>query len=693
MKKKKIEQVPYIGLDKLVRKKEVLFVGVTAVKKVGNEMNLFLEVYKNTKEGKQIPVIRYVASKTDWTVYDTRYSSFSHRKLNSYDWGEGFVWYEDRQEEGRGYQEKRKANVLSSEKDLERTKKFFKNRLVGYLSKDSSWYNYFNAFEDYCDFKKRQRGNELRKERLKARSEQIAEADKKELFAYADKNFFENRHYIYYTKKSTRADLICTACGEITSGKWKPGQSYESQFEHLIPEPRSGKKIACPFCKEQGIMKPLGKQKGETRITAHMYVMAKYGDMGACIRYFEIDKAFYLQTIDKVPVSAGELKAVTEISRTYVKDGKTQTDYHKYNPYLGYDFWDDCNLAGMANIIIGKAPVYPPSWEKLKGTCMEYCAAKEYADHAGDIDMRDYAEKYIEYPQLEMLVKMQMFDIVKHGMYLLDKHATTPEYLLGIRRDRIRYLSEKKGDMAIFQTLRLEKSLDMHWSPDQIEKLSEMKLLNHDTLAAVLQMMSLEKFLNRVSEYSGCDYGTGCQHSINRLMSTAAEYMDYLSMRRQLGYDMSNTVYLHPRDLSAAHQKMVAEMDKKGFDRRILEVMTKYPDIKKNYRKLRSRYYFENDSYMIRPARNAGEIVREGRQLHHCVGGDNYLKSHNDGRSYILFLRFKDKKEMPYITIEINPKGENIMQWYGAHDKKPDEANMKRLIEEYTKSLKETITA
>ena len=75
-----------------------------------------------------------------------------------------------------------------------------------------------------------------------------------------------------------------------------------------------------------------------------------------------------------------------------------------------------------------------------------------------------------------MLVKMQMYDIVKHGMYLLDKHAKTPEELLGIRRDRMRYLSGKKGDVAILQTLRLEKSLDMHWSLDQIEKLSEMKL-------------------------------------------------------------------------------------------------------------------------------------------------------------------------------------------------------------------------
>ena len=171
-----------------------------------------------------------------------------------------------------------------------------------------------------------------------------------------------------------------------------------------------------------------------------------------------------------------------------------------------------------------------------------------------------------------------------------------------------------------------------------------------------------------------------------RIKHTATTYFDYLSMRTQLGYDMSNTVYQRPRNLEVAHNKMMAEIDKKQVDRRMLEVAERYPLIRKNYRKLRKRYFFEDENFIIRPARSAEEIVQEGRILHHCVGGDSYLNKHNDQKSIILFLRFKEEQETPYITVEI--EGERIVQWYGAHDRKPDEKNMQKWLDAYVTRLK-----
>ena len=46
MKKKAIEKIPYFGLEKTSRKKDVKYIGVTAVKIVGHEKHLFLEVYR-----------------------------------------------------------------------------------------------------------------------------------------------------------------------------------------------------------------------------------------------------------------------------------------------------------------------------------------------------------------------------------------------------------------------------------------------------------------------------------------------------------------------------------------------------------------------------------------------------------------------------------------------------------------------
>ena len=169
----------------------------------------------------------------------------------------------------------------------------------------------------------------------------------------------------------------------------------------------------------------------------------------------------------------------------------------------------------------------------------------------------------------------------------------------------------------------------------------------------------------------------------------AVTYTDYLGMRLSLGYDLTNTVYQQPRDLEAAHNKMAAEQNKKEADKRLQEVKKRFAGIRNSYRKLRNRYFYEDDEYIIRPARSAEEIVMEGRILHHCVGGDSYLGKHNDGQTYILMLRFAKEPEIPYITVEIERDTHRIIQWYGAHDRKPDKGHMQKWLDDYVGHLKQ----
>lgn len=49
MKKKAIEKIPYLGLKQVSRGQDVKYIGVTAVKTVGHEKHLFLEMYRNEK--------------------------------------------------------------------------------------------------------------------------------------------------------------------------------------------------------------------------------------------------------------------------------------------------------------------------------------------------------------------------------------------------------------------------------------------------------------------------------------------------------------------------------------------------------------------------------------------------------------------------------------------------------------------
>ena len=103
-------------------------------------------------------------------------------------------------------------------------------------------------------------------------------------------------------------------------------------------------------------------------------------------------------------------------------------------------------------------------------------------------------------------------------------------------------------------------------------------------------------------------------------------------------------------------------------------------------KKINKKYHFETDEYLIRPARTASEIIKEGCTLHHCVGrNDLYMEKHNKGESYIMFLRRKSEPDNPYYTIEI--RGTRIIQWYSMNDRKPDEETIKAVLDQWVEHL------
>lgn len=170
------------------------------------------------------------------------------------------------------------------------------------------------------------------------------------------------------------------------------------------------------------------------------------------------------------------------------------------------------------------------------------------------------------------------------------------------------------------------------------------------------------------------------------------EYVDYLDMREACGYNMKNQIILFPEDLERRHQEMVEETNAREAELRLIEVRKKYPNVQNCYKRLNEQYGYQKGEYIIRPAASAEEIVIEGRTLHHCVGGNNYINNHDKGNSFILMLRKKVEPDTPYITVEIGKDG-SLKQWYGAYDKKPDKKKMETWINGFIKEIaKRTIS-
>ena len=700
MKKKAIERIPYIGLKKNIRPKTVKYIGITAIRTVGHEKHLFLEVYRNAKNQTE-PVVRVALNKKEFGTYIPETEEWNRRKIASDEYYDPrFIWNTP-DEYGCTQKELEEQNILQSPEDLERIKKICKGAEVWDSSK---WWKYIYRYEQNISITARRKAENRRYERrqnaLNDRISHTKELPEEKILETADSLYFHHAHYLYYKKRGCFAQIACSKCGGVTTARWKAGVSFESQFQSSVEEPREGQTGICPLCGAHGEYKCQGKVKGYHSKSIKLFLGQKYKERGMVLRYMEVTKEWRLGLISgkngtEMYNSSEELSGV-EIARAYFEPGKElQIDYHKHSCYDGKDFWDDCNLYGNANITIREAPILEETYQEMEGTIFQYSALKEYVAAVREVNPIDYFKQYQQTPQIEVLTKLGLIGVVKelvryrYGI-VTDQDARRPDEFLGIRKERVKQLIAAKGDLGLLKTMQLEKWIQQVWTGEQIEHLTETGL-GRGQVEVATRYMSLQKLLNRIEKYSGCEYGTKCSSAEQKIRSTAITYTDYLSMRQSLGYDLSNTVYQYPRDLQAAHDEMVLESHKEEIDKRLVEVAMRFPNIQSRYRELRKKYFYEDEEYLIRPARSAEEITMEGRILHHCVGRDTYLERHDRGESYILMLRDKKQPERPYITVEIDSQKPHIRQWYGAHDRKPDGRNMQRWLDQYLQQLENQI--
>ena len=61
---------------------------------------------------------------------------------------------------------------------------------------------------------------------------------------------------------------------------------------------------------------------------------------------------------------------------------------------------------------------------------------------------------------------------------------------------------------------------------------------------------------------------------------------------------------------------------------------------------------FESEEYLIKLPEKLSDIVDEGVELLHCVGGMHYLDRHIQKKSLILFVRKVETPDEPLYTVE-----------------------------------------
>lgn len=88
MKKKAIQGIPYLKPQRA--KKKYTHVAAVELKEIKGEGNLFVEVFRNTKEGRKTPQVRMVFTEKDWGVFFPESETWSECSVKT-DYGE-VIW-------------------------------------------------------------------------------------------------------------------------------------------------------------------------------------------------------------------------------------------------------------------------------------------------------------------------------------------------------------------------------------------------------------------------------------------------------------------------------------------------------------------------------------------------------------------------------------------------------------------------
>lgn len=497
---------------------------------------------------------------------------------------------------------------------------------------------------------------------------------------YCRKQFTFN-HIVYYKRKGVYAECFCAECGaKYVLRAIAPEDPFSAAGLADVEKPERDGETVCRKCKIKAVYKPAAQTKSD------------YYSHRVCVGQ-NIDNEHFVFRIfysaqKTLQGQATEYRCYEE-KRIYLEKGQKPRRYFCYG-----NKWDRCNVSEFWYYL-----VHPTTYKEIAKCGMLKYVPRDpdvmrcYRDETGIIDYYIAAARY---PDFEMIVKIGLTDYAYNLVQGIpvnpNPRGKTIQDRLRINKNRLKELVAHKGEKNALSLYQLERRVKAHWSEKELEIIKALRDSTYTTewekAAAVLKHTSPTRMKNyMVNQKMWIPDKDATWQERTRRQDLRREYFDYIRMRLDAGYDLTNDVIMFPADFVRRRDEMILEAEKKKMDERKKEVCQRFPKIADKYKRLSDRYSAAAGGLIIRPAKDAAEIVEEGRILHHCVGGNNYLQSHNDGRSFILFLRNINNKDMPLITVEI--RGEKVLQWYGAYDKKPDEALIDAWLDTYTKELKQ----
>lgn len=300
-------------------------------------------------------------------------------------------------------------------------------------------------------------------------------------------------------------------------------------------------------------------------------------------------------------------------------------------------------------------------YEKLlKQTKHKYCGFKESG--LDDEQLFWFLYQYEKHPQMEMIAKMGLMDVIRGNMNCL-KWSQKGYKLLGI---------DDKSELEIINLCSRQGGLKYYRKhKDNIRRYgldSKHKIFIYDILLQRNYPMSkkLIEYIDKVDRSNTYGY---------EYSSYSSDYIDYIGFCNILGIPLTSAVR-YPENFKKAHDDMQDKI-------KINESKIVTDKIQEQVIKTLFKYRYADNEYVITPANSVQDLIEESKQLHHCVR--TYTNKYARGETAIFLIRKRDDVLHPFYTLELKDK--KINQVRGLHNCDPIDA-VSRFIKKWAKKYR-----
>lgn len=514
-----------------------------------------------------------------------------------------------------------KSIHLNSKSDLLLIRAYFR------FTHDPQWESYIKNFQS--DVQKRRKAKKYH-DALRKTENQMAVVPKKlpgDFRKWIQEEVLYKSRYIYYKYERKK------------KGKAQTGYCTYCRKDVLVDNAKHRTEGICPSCGTSITYLCISKANWiKDEVGANL--IQSYKD-GFVIRAFKVEKTY--QKTYRTPKTS-----IYEKERVFFrKSGEINRYVYYHCDEINETIWQPVETRYTIQEINGV--LYKSNLNQILAlTKFCYSGLPEYAfsEQTKQINTGTYLELYRKFPKIEHLSKMGLShlidDLVVYGSsaeLLKNNHSTIFE-VLGLSKEDTRFLQRINGNYKMLKDLWSIRGKQIKLTYEQIE---ESKLLFGDSFRRFLEgfnYTSASKLLKYIkSQAQG--------KKKDRYQVALLDWLDYIKDGKELKYDFKNSFVLFPRDLNEAHQTTILLLEKE----REKKLNRKHREIKSMYQTLLQTYGFSNKQFLIVPPKDASDIIREGQQLHHCVG--RYVDRVAKGETIILFIRTKENPEEAFYTMEV----------------------------------------